>query len=169
MQRGGGWYALGLLAGVWVGVSCGGGGGKPAEGLEPVLLVEGGWVRTRALPEDAPAAGVNSAAYFRLRNVGRVGDRLVGGRTPLAESVEIHETREEEGVMRMRAVEAVEVPPAGEVEFRPGGLHLMLVGLRRSLSEGDSVPLILVFQGRGEVEVRLPVGGTGSQGGPPGP
>jgi copper(I)-binding protein len=59
----------------------------------------------------------------------------------------------QDGVMRMRAVEAVEVPAHGQVALEPGGLHVMLIGLKAPLEEGGSFPLKLVFANAGEVEV----------------
>ncbi len=84
-------------------------------------------------------------------------DRLLGGETTVASALEIHESREEDGVMRMRPVEGIDLPPGGEAELRPGGLHVMLLGLTRSLMPGDTITLTLRFQRSGEVVVRVPV------------
>ncbi len=146
-----------LIAGVLSMVACAGGDRGPGP---PDLVIEGGWARAMPGGEGA-GADVSSAAYFVVRNRGGTPDRLVGGTTAAARGLEIHESREESGVMRMRRVEAIEVPGGGVVELRPGGLHVMLVGLNRSLVEGDTLEVVLRFQRSGDLPVRLPVFLTG--------
>jgi periplasmic copper chaperone A len=90
------------------------------------------------------------------------GSRLVGGSTPVAASVEIHEMTMDGDVMRMRALDAgLDLPPAETVELKPGGYHLMLAGLLQPLPAGSSVPLRLRFVDRdgrtGEIDVQVPV------------
>jgi len=110
---------------------------------------------------EAPTGIRMGAVYLVLRNEGGQEDALVGGETPVAEAVELHQTtRNEEGVVTMRRVERVPLPPGKEVAFQPGGLHLMLIRLRRDLRPGDTFPLTLRFEA-GEpltvqVEVRTP-------------
>jgi hypothetical protein len=71
----------------------------------------------------------------------------------VADRAELHESDMQDGVMRMRAVEAVEVPAHGQAALEPGGLHVMLIGLKAPLEEGGSFALTLVFENAGEVEV----------------
>lgn len=90
------------------------------------------------------------------------GSRLVAGSTPVAASVEIHEMKMDGDVMRMRRLEGgLELAPAQAVELKPGGHHLMLMGLRQALPVGSTVPLRLRFVDRdgrtGEVDVQVPV------------
>jgi copper(I)-binding protein len=111
----------------------------------------------------------NGAAYMVIRNRGSEPDRLLGARTGEAQAAELHGTTvDAEGVARMRPAEAVEIPPGGEAKLAPGGLHLMLVGLKRPLVEGTSFPMTLVFERAGEVEVEVMVeglrGGSGQEG-----
>lgn len=129
------------------------GGGADA----PELTVEGGWARAMPLVGGEEGVGTNSAVYFFLRNEGGVGDRLVGAESPAAERVEIHESFVVGEVMRMREVEGVEVPPGGEVELKPGGLHVMLLDLIRPLLEGEEVELTLLFERSGPMGVTVPV------------
>lgn len=107
------------------------------------------------------APGVpNGAAYaVRLQNEGSQADRLVAASSPAAERVELHRMEvDAQGVMRMREVEAIEIAPGAAVVMKPGeGYHLMLLGLRQALRDGDSVPLKLRFERGGEVEVELAV------------
>lgn len=105
--------------------------------------------------------GANSAVYMVLANGGAAADRLVAAQADVSKAIEIHETRMEGDVMRMQQVEGgIEVPAGGQVELRPGGLHVMLIGLTRDLNVGDKFPLTLQFASGAtltvEAEVRQP-------------
>ncbi|RKK01910.1 copper chaperone PCu(A)C [Pseudoroseomonas wenyumeiae] len=113
----------------------------------------------------AAPAGVTGAGYLTLTNKGSTADRLVGARAEIARAVEIHSSGMEGGVMRMRPVEAIEVAPGAEVQLAPGGLHIMLIGLKQPLVKGARVPLTLVFEKAGEVAVELAVEAAGARGG----
>lgn len=107
-------------------------------------------------------AGKDSGAvYFRfIRNTGDVADELVAARTPVAERVELHQMRLEQGVMRMAEVPSLSLPARGEVPLRHSqteGYHLMLMSLKRPLRDGDAFPLTLVFRRQGEREVQVNV------------
>ncbi len=113
-----------------------------------------------------------SVVYMTLVNTGDEADRLVGAASPAAEAVEPHTHLMEDGIMRMRPAEAIEVAPGTPTVLRPGGLHLMVIGLRAPLREGESMPLTLSFERSGEVELELPIrsiaatmGGMGQGGG----
>ena len=102
-----------------------------------------------------------SAVYMTLVNEGREAERLIRARTELAEVAEIHETRMEGEVMKMQHLpDGLEIPAGGEVELKPGGYHIMLIGLKRDLNEGDRFTVVLEFEKRGpltvEVQVRQP-------------
>lgn len=115
---------------------------------------------TRAVGATAPTA----AGYMTLRNRGASPDRLVGAETPAARSVEIHEQRMEEGVMRMRPLPGgITLPPGEAVTLGPGGMHLMLVGPTRALARGERVPLTLRFERAGEIQVELSVEAAGAR------
>ncbi len=94
--------------------------------------------------------------YLTVVNNG-VADRLLSATSPVAESVQLHSMRMEGDVMRMRKVDAIELPPGKTVELRPGGLHLMLVGLRTPLAPGETFPMTLRFEKAGEVKVDVKV------------
>ena len=100
---------------------------------------------------------MNSAAYLLLRNRGVSVHRLVGAETDAAERVEIHESRVVDDVMRMNEIDGVDVPPGGTVELRPGGIHLMLLGLTRALVDGEEIYLTLRFEPLGELSVSVPI------------
>lgn len=87
-----------------------------------------------------------AVAYLTLRNEGSAPVRVVGASTPVAESVEIHESSVENNVARMQPrPEGVVVPPGGTVRFEPGGLHLMLMKPHADLKAGQSFTLTLRF------------------------
>jgi len=101
------------------------------------------------------------AVFMLLRNRGLEADRLVGGQTDVANVVEIHETVMEGEVMKMQMLaNGLEVPAKGEVLLKPGGYHIMLIGMQRDLAVGDTFTLELQFEKSGiltvEPEVREP-------------
>jgi copper(I)-binding protein len=107
------------------------------------------------------ASGANSAIYLKLSNRGLAADRLVAAEALVAQAVEIHETRMEGDVMTMQQVTGgLEIPAGGQVELKPGGYHIMLIGLTQDLKAGDRFPVTLDFAEAGpitvEAEVRQP-------------
>ncbi len=96
------------------------------------------------------------AGYLKLANKGPV-DRLVAASSPAAGTVEIHSMSMEGDVMKMRQVDAIELATGQTVELKPGGYHLMLMGLKAPLKVGDKFPLTLKFEKSGEVVVRVHV------------
>jgi copper(I)-binding protein len=122
-----------------------GGHGDTASFAVGDLVVESPWAR-----ESVTRTG---AAYLTVRNGGDADDRLIGVSSEVADRAELHASDMQDGVMRMRPVEAVEVPAGGEAALEPGGVHIMLVGLKAPLDEGGSFALTLVFENAGEVEV----------------
>lgn len=102
----------------------------------------------------------STGVYAKLTS--GVGGRLLGGSSPLAESVEVHEMAMEGDVMRMRALDkGLELPAGQGVELRPGGLHLMLTGVKQALPSGSTLPVTLRFvdkDGReGSLALQVPV------------
>ncbi|GAB4428249.1 MAG: copper chaperone PCu(A)C [Chloroflexi bacterium OHK40] len=102
--------------------------------------------------------GSTSAAYMTLVNSGSAPDRLLSASTDAARTVELHETTMVDNVMRMAPVAGgIEVPANGQAELKPGGLHVMLIGLNRDLNAGDTVRLTLTFERAGTITVDAPV------------
>lgn len=135
-------------------------GGCAATDASHELRIEDSWVRPVPLMSglsDGDMADVNSAAYMVLRNPADEADRLIGATTKAARAVELHHSTLEDGIMRMRQVEAIEVPARGEVRLEPGGFHLMLIGVNETLEDGGEVALNLHFDRAGEVTVRVPI------------
>lgn len=102
------------------------------------------------------------AAYLTLTG-GDSADALVAASSPVAETVELHTHLEEDGVMRMRPVAMIPVGPGEKVELKPGGLHIMLIGLKGPLKEGKRFPLTLTFQRAGTVRTEVPVLAPGAR------
>ncbi len=111
----------------------------------------------------APSAP-NGGAYLSLTNTGTAEDRLVAASTPAAEKAELHTHLNENGVMKMREVPFIAVAPGESVKLAPGGLHVMLLGLKKPLVKGERVPLTLRFEKAGSVEVELAVEAAGQSG-----
>ncbi|TXI80040.1 MAG: copper chaperone PCu(A)C [Cupriavidus sp.] len=126
---------------------------------KPGMRVENAW--TRAVPAVAPVAG----GFLTVVNDGGSADRLLRIETDAAQRVEIHQMRNDGGVMRMRALpDGVTVPAHGRVEFKPGGYHLMLIQPKRALAEGGRFDATLVFQRAGRVKATFEVRGMGAGG-----
>jgi copper(I)-binding protein len=116
---------------------------------------------------ETPVSATVGAAYLSVKNAGAEADRLIAVETLGAEKVEMHESTNENGVAKMRQVEAIEIPAGGDVSLNPGGYHLMLVGLKEALAEGERIPATLIFEKSGKIDVEFAVENMG-YGGPGG-
>ena len=101
--------------------------------------------------------GVNSAIYMTIQNPSATADRLIKAQSEAAQTVELHTMAEENGLMKMHPVEAVDVPAQGEAVLKPGGFHVMLLGLTRDLKVGDKVTVTLTFEQAGAITVEAEV------------
>ena len=114
---------------------------------------------SRATPAVAPVAG----GFLTLVNDGDKDDRLLRIESAVAERVELHEMRHEDGVMRMRELsDGLVVPAHGKVELRPGGYHLMFIKPKRAFVEGERFDATLVFQRAGRIKVMFEVRAMGA-------
>ncbi|MEO1766150.1 copper chaperone PCu(A)C [Thiobacter aerophilum] len=117
------------------------------------------WVRATVPAQTATGAFMELTA--------KEDARLVAARSPVAKIVEIHEMKMEGGVMKMRAIPKLDLPAGKPVTLSPSGYHIMLMGLKGQVKEGDSVPLTLVVEtktGKQEIQVKahaMPLGGDG--------
>ncbi len=98
------------------------------------------------------------AAYVTVMNKGSLPDRLIAVEGEVANRVELHNHMMDGGVMKMRPVKAIEVAPGEPAVLKPGGLHIMLMGLKAPLVKGESFPLTLVFERAGRVEIEVSIG-----------
>jgi len=113
-------------------------------------------VDVRARP--APLTGGNGAAYMTVLNGLDAPVRLVSAASAAAEFVETHETVEEQGVMKMIMLpDGYEIPAGAALELRPGGKHIMLIGLAQPLNPGDSFELTLNFDNGESMTLTVPV------------
>jgi len=105
----------------------------------------------------SPSEGGNGGAFMTITSRGGA-DRLVGASSGWAKTVELHETINDGGVMKMRPVPAgFEVPASGALELKPGGKHVMLIGLTKPLVGGEEIEITLRFEKSGDVTVKVPV------------
>lgn len=114
------------------------------------IVVRDAWIREP--PPRSPAAG-----YLVIENRGGEPVALVALATEAAEQTEIHIMEHKDDRMTMRQVEKLQVPAGEEVALKPGGAHLMLMELRRSLRDGDEVELLLRFDNGTERLIQVPV------------
>jgi len=126
------------------------------------LAITAAWAR--AMLPGQPAGG----GYLTIANGGAAADRLVGAESSAAGKVEIHTMSVVNDVMTMRPVEGgLEIPAGATVELKPGGFHVMFLQVSEPFREGATVPVTLVFEKAGRVEVPFPVraasGGGGHQ------
>ncbi len=121
------------------------------------LKISAPWAR--ATPKGAAVGG----GYMTITNTGTTADRLIGGSTDVAGKFEIHEMKMDNGVMKMRPVEGgLEIKPGETVTLDPGGYHIMLMGMKQQLKEGDHFKATLDFEKAGKVNVDFAVQGIGA-------
>ncbi len=107
----------------------------------------------RAVPPGQP----NSAVFMSLENRSDQDQALVAAESDVSEIVELHTHVEEEGMMRMRQIEKIDVPAGETVTLQPGGLHVMLIGLQQALEPGQTIDLNLVFEDGSRIPVQATV------------
>jgi len=125
------------------------------------LVVVSPW--TRATPGGAKIAG----GYLKITNNGTVADRLVGATSVGADHVQIHEMSMTDGVMKMRPLaDGLDIKPGETVELKPGGFHMMFMGIKQPLKQGDTLKATLKFEKAGTVDVSFGVNAIGATGEP---
>lgn len=134
------------------------GGPARAQNGDGIVVLEA-WAK-------ASLAGTkNGAAYVTVVNKGGPDDLIVGVESPVADAVELHAHIMEGEVMKMRSLKAVDLPTDATAKMGPGGLHVMLIGLRAPLEEGSSFPLTLILEKGGRVEAEVMVMAPNATGG----
>ena len=115
---------------------------------------------SRAVPQGATGA----AGYLKIKNTGAESDRLVGGSTPVAGKLEVHEMTMTKGVMRMRPVDGgLEIKPGETVELKPESFHIMMTGLKQPVEKGKPFKASLTFEKAGAVDVEFAVEAVGAR------
>lgn len=107
----------------------------------------------RAVPPGQP----NSAAFMTLRNMSDKANAVVSASSPAANAVELHTHTMDGGMMKMRQIEKVDIPANGEAVLKPGGMHIMLIGLKEQLIPGMKVSLSLTFADGTKSTIEAPV------------
>jgi copper(I)-binding protein len=109
---------------------------------------------SRATPKGASVA----AGYMKISNSGTAPDRLISGSSDVASKFEVHEMSMENGVAKMRPVNGgLEIKPGQTVELKPGSFHIMFVGLKKPLANGDHIEATLMFERAGTLNVEFDV------------
>ncbi len=122
---------------------------------EPSLKITNAWAKTTV-----PGGSV-SAAYMQLQSDKPL--KLLKAESPLTKTVEIHNMKMNDGVMEMKAVDAVDIPAKKMVELKPGGYHIMLIKVSKPINKDDKVPLTLTFEGADKKTFTVDVEATGQE------
>ena len=133
---------------------------KPFGALVLALSAATAWADIRVEQPYARATGPGQRAgggYLLLENTGKAADRLLSVRADVSASVELHTMSMDGDVMRMRELDGIDVPAGQRVELKPGGMHIMFMGLKAPLKAGDTFPATLTFQKAGQVKVTVTV------------
>ncbi|MFL5268677.1 MAG: copper chaperone PCu(A)C [Stellaceae bacterium] len=117
---------------------------------------------TDAWARATPGKAENGAAYLTIQSP--TADRLVSVSTPVAKKAELHTMSMSGGIMQMRPVAGIDVPGGQLVKLKPGGEHVMLLGLNHPLQEGQSFPLTLTFEKGGTRTVDVAIEKVGASG-----
>ncbi len=148
VARAGAAAAIAVLVAITLAASC---ASRPPAGS---VVTASGLTIQDAYVRPAPAGGIGGA-FLTVVNPSSTPDRLVAARTSVAQSVELHETIDDSGVMKMRPVPGgYEVPAKGKLELKPGGKHLMFVGLGSDLKAGQELEITLTFDKAGDVTIK---------------
>lgn len=113
--------------------------------------VSGAYVRS------VPPGHPNSAAFMVLKNTSDQDRALVNAKSSISKVVELHTHRKEGGMMRMRRIKQIDIKAGGETVLKPGGLHVMFIGLKQAVNPGDEVDLELVFDDGSKIKLMVPV------------
>lgn len=135
--------ACAAVIGAFAVAACGDDGGAQNPGT-PIEVIDA------VIPE--PPLDI-AAAYLVIRNHQAESDRVIGASSEVAGVVELHESRRDGQSMSMVQVDAIEIPANGEAALQVGGYHLMLFELNRPLQEGDRIPITLLMERAGAVEI----------------
>jgi copper(I)-binding protein len=128
-----------------------------ADGAAGGIVVTGAWARA------TPPGATTGAVYLTIENRGGTADRLMSVASPAAGSAMLHTTLEESGVSKMRESDGG-IAPGAVFQMKPGGTHVMLMGLTAPLKEGETISLTLSFEKAGAMAVDAKVAGIGADG-----
>jgi periplasmic copper chaperone A len=115
------------------------------------VVIRNGWV------QETPASQTITAAYMVIENHGDADITLKAASSPVAQVIELHKMELTDGMMKMRKIDSIDIPAGGVVELKPGGYHLMVIGLNHQLKEGETVSLTLQFSNDMRKSIKVPV------------
>jgi copper(I)-binding protein len=137
--------------------------GEPAVSQNGIEIYQP-WARSAAMKSDMDegmqsghGGGAVTGAFMLIKNTTAQDDMLLSASSEVAAEVQIHQTSMSDGVMSMAEVFGIEIPAGEQAELKPGGYHVMLIGLNQELNAGQTVSLRLVFQNAGEIVVEAEV------------
>lgn len=116
------------------------------------LVLHHAWARA------TPAGAKTGAGYVKIENTGDTPDQLLSVSSDIAAMTEVHQMTMENDMMKMGAAGPIDIPAHGVVELKPHGLHIMLMGLKKPLTEGDTFPVTLTFAKAGKIDLQIVVG-----------
>jgi hypothetical protein len=110
------------------------------------IVIKDQWIRPSA-------EKMGTALYFTLENNGSEADTLYAVETDIAKMVQIHETYSNGDVTGMREIGKIIIKPESSVKLEPGGMHIMVMRLKRDINKGDEIEFILHFRKAGEISI----------------
>ncbi len=119
------------------------------------VMVIGAFARASAV-----STATSGVVYMTLTNHGATADKLVSITTLVASMAMLHESKEDGGVATMLDMAGLDIPAGSSIEMKPGGIHIMLMGLKAPLKKGDTLKLVLSFEHAGNVDVEAKIGGV---------
>jgi len=118
---------------------------------QETMVINDAWAR------EVPPGSSVSAAYMTIHNKGN-DDQLIAISSDVSENAELHTSKvDDSGVATMEMIHVLDIPSGKTVEFNPGGMHIMLIGLKESLVGKESINLKLEFSGAGDIQIEVPV------------
>jgi len=123
----------------------------------PLLAAEAELIVTAPYVRMVPPGTPTSGAFMTIRNTGNTDRKLLKADSPAAKTVELHTHINDNGMMKMRPVKEIEVKAHGQAELKPGSHHIMLIDLKRTLKEGETVPLTLTFDDGSTRKIDAPI------------
>jgi len=121
------------------------------------VIVSDAFARASATP-----TAETGVVYVTIANKGAAPDQLTGVATDAAQMAHLHKSEMKDGVASMSPVGSLTIAPGETVVMKPGGLHIMLMGLKAPLKKGDHLGLDLTFAKAGTIHADVPVGGVGA-------
>jgi periplasmic copper chaperone A len=121
------------------------------------ITIEQPWARA------TPAGAMTGAVYMTLANKTATMDRLIAASSDVASKAQVHEMAVVNGIMQMRELaDGLAIPAGGSVALKPGGYHVMLIGLKKQLIAGQTLPLTLTFAKAGDISITVPIQAVGA-------